>query len=571
MRRLFATVLALMLVAALCVSAGALSLTAGAVSGATSSSFSAAVNSNGSCQVTMDVQLHLDSAQSGLSFPLPRAARSISLNGSSARTRRSGEYLLVDISRVVGKASGDFSLRLQYTLPHVVSYTELDTLQMEIPMLSGFLLPIDSMQFSVTLPGENNQKPAFFSGYYQQSIEADITVTSQNGTVIAGTVNSPLKDRETLTMTLPVTDAMFPQSPTSQWALGIDDIAMIVLGVAAFLYWVVFMRCAPLFGRRNAAAPAGLCAGAYPCALLGRGADLSMLVLDWAQMGYILIHMKSSGRVLLHKRMDMGNERSIYELRIFRALFGKRTVIDTTGYHYATLCRSVAAKKGDISGFFKRRTGNAKVLSVICALIGLFGGIAIGNTLAGGAVLGFLLIAILAVLGGATAYVMQQWVLGLHSYQRIYVWVALGLSAFWLIVGIAAGEAGVAWGMVAAQWLCGLGIGYGGRRTDLGRQTARQVLGLRRYLKTLPAQDAQRLMHIDPDHFFRLAPQAMALGVITPFAKRFGSKRLGGCPYLTTGMDGHMTAAEWAQVMQRAVSAMNARQLRLPLERLMGR
>lgn len=564
MRRCFAAVLVLVLIAMLSVSAGA-------VSGATSASFSAAVGSNGSCQVTLDVQLHLDGAQDNLTFPLPKNARSISLNGASARTRRSGEYLLVDLSRVVGKASGDFSLRLQYTLPHVVSYTELDTLQMEIPMLSGFLLPIDSLAFSVTLPGENDQKPAFFSGYYQQSIEADITVTSQTGTVIAGTVHSPLKDRETLTMTLPVTDVMFPQSPTSQWALGIDDIAMIVLGVAALLYWLVFLRCAPLFGRRNATPPEGLCAGAFPCAVLGRGADLTMLVLSWAQMGYLLIHMKSSGRVLLHKRMDMGNERSGYEVRIFRALFGKRTVIDTTGYHYAALCRSVASKKGDISSYFKRRTGNPKVLSVLGVLIGFFGGIAIGNTLAGSAILGFLLIAILAVLGAATAYVMQQWVLGLHSYQRIYLWLGLGLSAFWLIVGIAGGEAGVAWGMVATQFLCGLGIGYGGRRTELCVQTARQVLGLRRHLKTLPVQEAQRLMAIDPDHFFRLAPEAMALGVIRPFAKRFGSQRLGGCPYLTTGMDGHMTAAEWALVMERAVSAMNARQLRLPLERLTGR
>ncbi len=564
MRRWLCALLAVVLVFA---AAGA----ANAVSGATRADFSAAVDSNGSCQVTLDVQLHLDSAQDDLTFPLPKEARAVSLNGSSARTRRSGEYLLVDISRVVGKASGDFSLRLQYTLPHVVSYNDLDALEMNIPMLSGFLLPIDSMAFSVTLPGENEQKPAFFSGYYQQSIEADITVTSQTGTVIAGTVGSVLKDRETLTMTLPVTDTLFPQSPTSQWKLGFDDIAMIVLGVAAALYWLLFLRCAPLLGRRNPTGPEGLCAGTYPCALYGRGADLSMLVLAWAQKGYLLIHMKASGRVLLHKRMDMGNERSSYELRIFRALFGKRTVIDTTGYHYSALCRSVAAKKGDVASFFKHRSGNPKVLQVLCAGVGFFGGIAIGNTLSGGAVLGFLLIAVLAVLGAATALVMQQWVLGLHSYQRLYLWLGLGLSSFWLIVGIAAGEAGVAWGMVAAQLLCGLGWGYGGRRTAQGMQAARQVLGLRRYLKTLPAADAQRLMQVDPDHFFRFAPEAMALGVLDPFARRFGNKRLGGCPYLTTGMDGHMTAAEWAQVMHRAVSAMNARQLRLPLERLMGR
>ncbi len=563
MRRLLAAVA---VVFALLFTAGTVS----AVSGASGAALSASVGSNGSCQVTLDVQLHLEEAHSDLTFPLPKNARAISLNGSSAHTRSSGDVLLVDLGRVVGKATGDFSLRLQYTLPHVVSYNELDALELSVPMLSGFLLPIDSLDFSITLPGENGQKPAFFSGYYQQSIEADITVHSHLGTTISGTVNAPLKDRETLTMTLPVTEELFPQSPTSHWKMGIDDVAMIVLGALALLYWLVFMRCVPLYGRQSATAPEGLCGGTFPCALLGTGADLTMLVLSWAQKGYILIHMKSGGRVLLHKRMDMGNERSSYEVRIFKALFGKRTVIDTTGYHYAALCRSVAAKRGG-SSYFKRRSGNPKVLQILLCLIGLLGGVAIGNALAGGAVLGFLLIAILAVLGAASVYFLQQWVLGLHSYQRYYLYLGLGLSGFWLIVGIAAGEAGVAWGMVAAGLLGGILWGYGGRRTPLGVQSARQVLGFRRYLKTLPAAQVQRLMHMDPDHFFAYAPEAMALGVVMPFARKFGEKRLNGCPYLTTGMDGHMTATEWAQVMRRAVTAMNGRQLRLPLERFTGR
>ena len=42
------------------------------------------------------------------------------------------------------------------------------------------------------------------------------------------------------------------------------------------------------------------------------GADLTMMVFSWAQLGYLVIHLDDNGRVMLHKRMDMGNERSSF-------------------------------------------------------------------------------------------------------------------------------------------------------------------------------------------------------------------------------------------------------------------
>ena len=65
-----------------------------------------------------------------------------------------------------------------------------------------------------------------------------------------------------------------------------------------------------------------------------------------------------------------------------------------------------------------------------------------------------------------------------------------------------------------------------------------------------------------------MAPYAVALGVDRAFAKRFGKARLGACPYLTTGLDGHRTALEWDQLIRQAVSAMDARQRRLPYEQI---
>ncbi len=547
-----------------------LAVTASAANTASSADFSANIFSNGSCQVTLDVQMHLESTANDLYFPLPGNARGVSLNGSNARTRRSGDVLNVDLSNLLEGTVGDFSLRIQYTIANVIDYNDLGKLELTLPILSGFAYPVDSLSFSVTLPLENQAKPVFTSGYYQQSIEADMTWT-HTGNTVSGSVLSQLKDMETLTMALEVPEEMFPQDPIKQWTVGFDDIAMVVLAVLAALYWLIFLRCAPLIGSRSATPPEGLTAGQLTCSLTGQGADLTMMVFSWAQLGYILIHPDGHGRVLLHKRMDMGNERSGYEVRIFRSLFGKRTMVDGTGYHYAALCRKVAATPGDIRALYRRSSGNPRLFRILCAGIGLFGGISLGIALAGNAILGILLIAVLSILGALSAWFMQNWVQGLHLHNRSSALIALGLCGVWLALGALAGELNTAVGVIAAQLLAGLGFAYSGRRTAMGRQTASQILGLRRYLYKVSKEELNRICQSDPDYFFSLAPYALALGVDRSFAKRFGGRRLSACPYLTTGMDGHMTAAEWCDVMRRTAKALDERQKRLPLEQLTGK
>ena len=68
-----------------------------------------------------------------------------------------------------------------------------------------------------------------------------------------------------------------------------------------------------------------------------------------------------------------------------------------------------------------------------------------------------------------------------------------------------------------------------------------------------------------------MAPYALAMGVHKRFARAFGNRKLSSCPYLTTGMDGHLTAQQWMQLMVRAADSLNSRQKRLPLDRLRGR
>lgn len=563
MRRIVLLLCCLFLIAAL-------SVTGSAASKASSGEFSATIAQNGSCQVMLYLQLHLDNAASDLTLPVPANARGVQLNGSSARTSRSGDLLLVNLNRLLGNATGDFSVRLQYTLPNVVGYNDQDILELSLPMLSGFDYPVEDLHFTVIFPSIIETSPRFFSGYYQQSIESDIVYTVE-GNQIEGTVQAKLKDRETLTMTLMVDETVFPQNTGIKWSVGNEGTIMGVLAGAALLYWLVFMRCAPLRRIRSFMSPQGYTAGQLTSALTGRGGDLTMMVLSWAQMGYILIHLQENGRVTLHKRMEMGNERSNYEIHVFKDLFGKRRSVDGTGYHYALLCRKVAAKAGDVKDLYQRRNGNPRIFRGICALMGAFGGLVVGVAVAADAVLGILVVAVLVILGGISAWFMQIWARGLHLRDNWSLYIGLGIAGLWLLLGLFTGQSAITLGVIAAQLLGGLMLTYGGRRTPLGRQTASQILGLRHYLHSLPKEELQHITRYDPEFFFSMAPYAIALGVGKSFARRFGRKRLSGCTYLTTGMDGHMNAYEWCLVMEQAVNALDTRQKRLPIERLMGR
>jgi hypothetical protein len=242
---------------------------------------------------------------------------------------RSGDVANVNITSLVKGVTGSVTLRLQYTLNNLVDYVQLEEsskLQLNLPLLSGFSFPVDKMDFTVNLPAPVSGKPIFTSGYFQQSIEEEIH-SLVSGATITGALKSNLKDQETLHMTLDVPEEVFPQNMTKQWSMGVPDVAMIVLASLAALYWLLFLRCAPLIRSRYAVPPAGCTAGELTCVLTGQGSDLTTMVLSWAQLGYILIHLTDTGRVTLHKRMDMGNERSSYEMSIFRNLFGKRSLV----------------------------------------------------------------------------------------------------------------------------------------------------------------------------------------------------------------------------------------------------
>ena len=551
----------------------ALALQASAVDRATKYQNVTGVNAEGECQVSVYVTLKLEEVPQELYFPLPGEAKDIRLNGQRVTARGSGDVRLVDLlKRKIGTAPGEYSLNFQYSLPCVAAWEDADTLLMRLPLMSGFAHEVTNLEFTVTLPGEVEYTPTFSSGYFGESIESYLSFAVR-GSTISGRNTADLKDHETLSMELRLNPEQFPTIRyRAESGVLFSDIGAAVCALLALGYWLLTLRCAPILGRRHLTPLEGATAGDLGSRLTMTGTDLTMMVLTWAQLGYVLIQLDDNGRVLLHRRMNMGNERSSLENRIYDKLFPrKKYMVDGTGYHYAKLFRHVAKQPVKTHGLFRRNSGNPTLFRCVSDGVAAFGGATVALRLIPDGVLGVLLAIALAAFGAFSGWVIQRSMLHLHLREKSHGRLALVLSLVWLVLGAWSGAVTMSVCLILSQLLAGLAAGYGGRRSDLGRQTAQEILGLRRYLKTVPKEELQRICEYNPDYFFEMLPTAMALGVDKDFARRFGNMRLPECTFLATRMNSAATAWEWLGLFRDAVEALDERQKQLPLERLMGK
>ena len=202
--------------------AGCLCIPVSAESAASSVNLMCTVNSEGDCLATMTVNLRLEAAMDELYFPLPLNAKNISLNNSPVSTSRSAAATLVDISKLSRDYVGELVLRFEYTLPDAVQITKVYegtskedwVLMLSVPLLSGFDYPVETLNFTITMPpGKMTHRPELTSIYRQTSIESDIPFQVA-GSQIIGSTKTVMNDHEGVTLTMIVPEEMFPTVST---------------------------------------------------------------------------------------------------------------------------------------------------------------------------------------------------------------------------------------------------------------------------------------------------------------------------------------------------------------------
>ena len=555
--------------------AGCLCLPVSAESAASSVNLMCTVNSEGDCLATMTVNLRLENAMDKLYFPLPLNAKNISLNNSPVSTSRSAAATLVDISKLSRDYVGELVLRFEYTIPEAVQITKINegtkeeawVLQLAVPLLCGFDYPVESLSFTITMPpGKMTHRPTLTSIYRQTSIESDIPFQVA-GSQIIGSTKTVMNDHEGVTLTMIVPEEMFPTVSTYVREGNPELPYIIGFAVAALLYWLLTLRTWPIIRTQTTTAPEGITAGELGCRLTLSGGDLTMMVFSWAQLGYLYISLNDNGRVLLHKRMDMGNERSQFENKIYKMLFGTRQVVDATGFGYAKLVRKVQRIVPQERNMYLRNSGNVKIFRALACMSQIFCGICVAMNMTGVLPLAILLAIILVPFSMVTAWLIQDVAYRTHLRGKTPVLIGFVCILLWIVLGLLCGQVWIPLGCVVGQWFYGYLAAYGGRRSELGRHDAGQVLGLRRYVKRLPKDDISRFLRNDPDYYFNYAPYALALGVINPYSRAFGQRKLEPCPYLAVKATGKHTAEDWGHILAETADLMDHKARRMQIEK----
>ena len=555
--------------------AGCLCIPVSAESAASSVNLMCTVNSEGDCLATMTVNLRLETAMDKLYFPLPPNAKNISLNNSNVNTSRSSAATLVDISKLSQDYVGELVLRFEYTLPEAVQITKINegtkneewVLMLSIPLLSGFDYPVESMNFTITMPpGKMTERPTLTSIYRQTSIESDIPFQVA-GSQILGSTKTVMNDHEGVTLTMIVPEEMFPTVSTYVRE-GNPELPFIIgFAVLALLYWILTLRTWPIIRMQTTTPPEGITAGELGCRLTLSGGDLTMMVFSWAQLGYLYISLEDHGRVLLHKRMDMGNERSQFENNIYKMLFGNRQVVDATGNVYAKLVRKVQRIVPQERSMYRKNSGNVKIFRALACVCQIFCGICVGMNMTGVLPLAILLAIILVPFSMVSAWLIQDIAYRTHLRGKVPVLIGFVCILLWIILGLLCGQVWIPLGCVLGQWLYGYLAAYGGRRSDLGRHDAGQVLGLRRHVKRLPKENISRFLRNDPDYYFNYAPYALALGVINPYSRAFGKRKIEPCPYLIAKVPAKFTAEDWGHLLADVADLMDHRSRQMQIEK----
>lgn len=499
------------------------------------------VDENGRCNVTTTAQVHFTSSPTTFSFPLNTSAGSISASGADYKISTKNGVAYAVFSDTSG-FSGDHTFTCSYTLPCAATKIEGEE---EDEFLQQFLLNVidGGWEYSIlkyslrmTFPVDVPVQPTWNSAFHGDIIDNSLTIKVSGKMLTVNSVQT-LIDHETLEMSLLFPDNTFTIINQAGRTMSVTQIAFFVLLAAAIVYWFIFLRGKLLLLAAKRPLPGNdATAGEIPCQLFGEKPDIAAMLAHWGNLGYLTVHRSRNGRILLRKQMDMGNERSAAECRLFQAIFRSGSSCDALGKRFRAVCRtnSDAIRKSWLHRIFRKKAGSPYLLRAIVLFAAFFLSMATFDQLLPANTLRWFLLPLTSILGVLLCAVVQFAVDAIYRRHRLLRLICGLISLTLLIVFSAIGQT-LALMIVnlLMQLLSVLLTQFGGRRTKAGEEYVRQIIGLRRYLYKMDPEDALQIVHNDSQYFYRMLPYAECLGIGKHFCKHFARWKIEPCAWLT--------------------------------------
>lgn len=510
----------------------------------------AGVSETGETSMTVEVIVRLDNPVNELVFPLGRGAKKLTVNGVSVKIKK------VDgVPCAVLKSEAGFSGNLKFTLNYTLRNC-LDTKNqwdLVLPLLAdGSPHTVKQLSFRVTLPGEA-ALPTFQSGYLGEDVDNYMNISVKENT-ISGSVNADLRDHENLILTMATDPLVFPRVGQTV-KLGL----WCALGAAgswvlAMVYWFFFLRWRPFRSVKQTRIPVGINCGQVGSQLLAQGPDTALTIISWAQAGYLTIHMNRDQAVTLHKRMDMGSERSRWECKLFYRIFGRGRVAEVSTRNFQEIREKADKARPKVGKLFQGR-GIPALTRFLSAVSGGLLWAIMGNSLLSAGVIRIVVTVLAGIIGFVASWLMHGCWQSIFSWNKKPALLALGSAVATLALGIVSGRVGAIIFTLLGQGIVGLLLVFGGKRSQTGRNVAQTIYSFRRFLRHFGIKRVNRMIRMDPGYYYQIAPYALALGVDKSLAKVFSKAELPECTWLIT--DAHQTkqSVQWYVLLRKVAGS----------------
>lgn len=492
------------------------------------------VDNNGLCRVTVLAEVRFVSRPTSFIFPLGTDASDITASGASF-SKKTIDGIECVVFKNEGGFSGNYTFQCSYSLP--CSLKETSTGQRFTAKLPerGWDYPINRFELSIVFPTEITAFPRWSSSYYGDVVDNYLSIQVEESAVTARS-NITFRDHETLTMELDFGPETFDLKHLPQKTVPFDQVAFILLYICAIGYWFMVLRKDQLKKSKDLSYNFQASAGEIPCQLFDGKADMGALLAHWGNLGYVLIRRGKNGRFRLEKQMEMGNERSAAERRIFGAIFRTAAVIEVPGSRFLNACKaeSPVLKAHWQNRMFSKKEGSPKLLSLLGLGAGLFFSLMVFDTYFEANAGRWVWIILLTLLSLPLYRVLQKVVPGCY---RPTWWLHLAMGAVaTLILYLFASSVGFV-GYFFFTLLLQMGIGYvtrfGGQRTVSGQETLRQILNFRRSILRSQRNSARATIRRDSQYFYRMLPYAEILGLGARFKRYHAPATAESCPWLT--------------------------------------
>ncbi len=519
-----------LLIVIACILALTLSVSAAAVK-AESMTVEMTVDENGTARAEVTAQFTSEDGADQLSIALGPNVSGVHVAGRKADVSRAGGQTTVTLGGEDG-LSFPLDLHLSYTVRNTVA-ADNESQHFAVRLL-GAIKDADVEHFSakVQMPGAFEANPDFTSGYYADGIDNFLTIrVSPEGLITADSME-PMLAGETLDLRLDTPPEYFALHNVAGRTLLADRIVMILLALFAAVYWWRALRSPLPRVEPQTRAPMGVEPGAAAMLLVGERPDLTLMTLNWAANGYVRAARLRGGRLLLTRLIPMGNERSSYEQEVFSQLFAKKeTVASGTGAWNAAWKKADKTARAYWYGrVFEDKPGRPGLLR-LCAI--LFCGVAAlscADRVIPSMTLRPVLLAASVLAGLIWGAAVQYGLYRLPMRGRRTPVIVLAACLVLLIVAARLSHAGgVLFAALLFSILVQAVLFFGPKRRQNGVDLLSDLLGWRKYLRTLTPETARQLLTADPQYYYRTLLYAEALGVGGKFSQAFEGLKLDEC------------------------------------------